>query len=432
MGLYTSDMKAYRALLAKKMEMAAWVELPMWNDFIGFIGNEDGRYPKSVSLGSSETKRLKPTGKPIEVLTNFMHEGSATMDIPVLNPLTEKPIYGDKQLLGTEETRKITYKTATINQVRKGVKLRDGRMSEQYLKKPEVQRDLMTGAQADLSDFFRRWNGYQPYAAFHQRYAEHITAPVIDGGLGYTAQSHPNFFVAGYTGTATGQVTFSNTKATYETNVSTALATLTDTTSDYFSTNTIEAAAFHASKLKIRRVKVSGVNEPVYCMVISPAQAVQLMRDSKWLTGQYYAAERGDQNRLFTGILIGVYRGVAIFVDQNNPGCKISGDTDYDAARGTVNYGNSNPYSDPIDASPRKLAILFGASAVVAGYASPLGFEQEVWDYKNKKTEGGQMIVGFERADIYDTDGYYGTAGNFKENTSSLVIATYSSENVSV
>jgi len=429
MGMFTKDMKAYRALLSKKIERAAWTEMPMWNQFIGFIGNGDVRYPRSVAMGSSETKRLKPTGKPIEVLTNFMHEGGATMDIPLLNPLTEMPVLGDEQLLGTEESRKITYKTATINQVRKGVKVRDGRMSEQYLKKPEVQRAFMEGAQAELSDFFGRYNGYQPYAALLQRYGSNITASTAKGGLGYTQASHPNFFVAGYTGT--GQATWSDTPATYETNVATALASLTDTSSDYFSTSTIEAAAFHASRLKIRRVKVSGVQEPAYCMVISPAQAIQLLRDTKWLDTVKYTLPRSTESKLVTGQLIGVYRGVAIFVDQNIPGARVSSTAGYDAARGTVNYGNANFLADPIDTSPLKLAILFGASAVAAGYASPLGFDRETWDYKNKLTEGGGMIVGFERCDVYDNDGYYGTAGNFHENTSSMVIATYSSESVS-
>lgn len=418
MGAYTTDMKAFRALLSKQMALSAWTQVPLWSQFIGFIGSK-GRYPSSVGLGSSETKRLKPTGMPIEMVTNFQHEGSATMDVPVINPLTELPIYGDNQALGNEESQKITYKTVTINQVRKPVLIRTGAMSEQVLKKPEVQKELMTNSKEQLQDFNIRYVGFQPYMALLRRYSDNITASKANGGLGLTPASHPNFYVAGY-----GKATWSDTPATYETNVATALNSLTDTAACHFSTKTIENAVALASRLKIPRVAINGGK--YYIMVTNPDQALQLFSDEKWVNANQYAGPRNDTNRLVTGEIVGLYRGCYIYVDQNAPGAEISGDTNYSSARGTVNYGNANPIKYPVHETNRKLAILLGASAVACGYASPLAFESETWDYNNKKSEASRMIVGFERADIYDTDGYYGTAGNFKENTSSLVIATYS------
>lgn len=431
MSQYTTSMRAYRALLSKEMELAAWTQIPFWQKFIGFIGSDEGRYPRSVAVGSARTKMLKPTMKPIEVLTNFQHEGGATMDIPLAYPLTDEAVYGDAQLLGSEESRRIAYKAATINQVRKGIKVRDGMMGEQTLKKPEVQRELMENAQSELTDYFTRWNSFAPYDAFFRGYSRNILAATADGGLGYSQKSHPNFYAMGY-----GKATWSATPATYETNVATALASLTDTADDWFSTKTIELAHFYASKHKIRKAKFGNVE--IYCMVISDAQAYQLWQDEKWLAAQENANARDEAiNKLFTGVIEGVYRGVAIFVDTNIPAAKISGDSDtavfgeaYSSARGTVNYHNANPLESPRDLSPRKLALLFGASAIACGYANPLKFEQEEWDYKNKKTEGGAMIVGYERADVYDHDGYFGTAGAFKENTSSIAIATYSPENL--
>lgn len=424
MGQYNQDMKAYRAILNREMHLAHMVETPFWSQFIGFIGSE-GRYPKSVALGSNRTKLLRPTGKPIEVLTNFEHEGGVTMDIPVVYPLTEPMIYGDKQLLGTEESRKIAYKTVRINQVRKGIKVRDGKMSEQVLKKPEVQKELMTTASIELRDINTRWNGFGVYDAFLRGFSDNLTSTVADGGLGVTAKSHPNFYVMG-----SGKAAWNDNPVTYESNVATALATLTDASTDYFSTRTIEAAVFYASKHKIQPMKFG--SQQFYCMVISPAQAIQLWSDQKWLNAQSERIKaEGDKSPLFTGIIEGVYRGVLIYVDQNAPGTKVTGDTGYDSSRGVVNYGNKNPLENPIDESPRKLAILFGKSAIACGYASALKFEQETWDYGNKKTEGSHMIVGYERSDIYDSDGDFGVSGNFKENTSSMVIATYSPENVS-
>jgi hypothetical protein len=424
-------MRGYRTLLSKEMELAAWTEIPFWQKFIGFIDSGDGRYPRSSALGSNRTKMLRPTGKPIEVLTNFQHDGSANMDIPVAYPLTNEAIYGDNQLLGTEEDRLIAYKTCRINQVRKGVKVRSGLMGEQALKNPEIRKELMENAQAELKDFNVRWNAYAPYDTFLRRYSRNITATKANGGLAITAASHPNFYAMGY-----GKATWSDTPATYETNVATALTALQDSSEFHFSTKTLELAAFYAQKLKIRKVQF-GNGLAYFCMVISSAQAYQLWQDEKWLTAQNSLTTKdGAMSALFTGLIEGVYRGVAVFVDQNIPAAKVSGDSDtavygeaYSSTYGTVNYGRSNPFANPMDISPRKIGILFGASGIVCGYASPLKFEQEEWDYKNKKTEGSHMIVGYERSDIYDYDGNFGTANLFKENTSSLVIATFSSEN---
>jgi hypothetical protein len=418
MGMYSKDMKASRDLLSRKMHLATWTQMPFWNKFIGFIGSK-GRYPESIAAGQKST-RLAPTGQPIEVLTDFQHQGGLTMDIPVKYPLTEPPVYGDNQLLGTEESSKIAYKIVHINQVRKGVKVSDGAMSDQVLQRPDIQLELMGKAQVELTDYNMKWNGYQPYSALLTRYSLNLTAAKKDGGLGLTAQSHPNFYVEG-----AGKVAFSNTASTYETNVATALSGLVEgDATQVFSTRTIEKARLYASKLKIQPVLMDG--EYVFPMVISEAQADQLWQDEKWLAAQHQRVTKdGKAAAVYTGVLEGVYRGVAIFVDSNIPGATIEG-ANYDSSRGTVNYGNANPIADPRDSSPIKLAILFGASAVACGYASQLKFEKETWDYNNKKTEGSKMIVGYERPDIYDIDGYFGDANLFKENTSSLVIATYS------
>ena len=427
-GMYTSDMQAYRRILSKKMEKATWSPISFWGNFMGFIGSKSS-YPESVNLGTGMTRFASPTGKPIEVLTNFQHEGGVHMDVPVMYPLTELPKYGDSQVLGTEEKRKIAYKKVAVNQVRKGVVVRDGAMSEAVLKKPEVQQQLMQGAQVELTDFNARWNAFQPYLALLERYSANLSATAALGGLAYTKQSHPNAFVAGAGRVA---ITNVNTIATYEADVATALGNLSDTSACHFSTNLIENAAFHATQLKIRPINI-GADVVHYAMVISPAQAIQLYRDEKWLNAQQFAGVRDEKlNRLYNGQLIGVYRGVAIYIDVNSPSVKVTGDTGFTAANSTtgdatgIQYGADNYIANPIEASNKKVAILFGASCVACGYADPLKFESESWDYNNKKSEASRMIVGYERSDIYDNDGSFGTAGNFKENTSSLVLFTWS------
>jgi len=422
MGMF-DNLTTYRKLLSKKLGYAAWVQDSVWGQFMGFIGNDDGRYPKSVALSSPEAKlKLKATGQPIEVLTNFEHEGGDYMDIPLMNPLTQAPVYGDKQLLGNEEKRRLTYKACQINQVRHGVLIRDGKMGEQKLKKPEVQKWLMQNAQIDLSDYFRRYLAYQGYPSILERYSQNLTAAAADGGSGLTRASHPNFYVLG-----NGKATWSDTPATYETNVETALNTLTDVAAKHFSISAIEVMVRLASRHKIRPAMKIG-NNWYYPIIISEAAADQLWKDQYFRETIKYGSERGeDKNPLFTG-LIATLRRAAIIVDQNMPSARTSVDSGYSSTYGTINYGNTNPLANPQDTGNKKLAILLGPSALACGYASPLKFEQETWDYKQKKTEGADMIFGMERADIYDKDGEYGTANLFRENTSSLVLAHYAKD----
>jgi hypothetical protein len=388
---------------------------------IGFIGGTEGKYPKSVPFGASKARTLRPTYKVIEVLTDFSHMGGWDMDIPVANPLIEEPIYGDNPAIGKEEKRTWIYNRAIINQVRKPVLTRDGAMGEQALN-PKMVMQIMDNAKNELIDYNNRWQSYAPYDAIYRGYSRNILAPKAEGGFGhvFSQKSHPNFYVAGY-----GQATWSDTAATYETNVATALDTLTSV--DVFNTRVIENVKLFAAQKRITATSVNGQN--VFgVMIIHDAQAHQLFQDSDFKAAAVALTyKEGDKSPLFTGnVQAYLYRGIMILVDMNNPGVWTNGDASYSAARGTINYGNSNPLENPIMASDRKLAVFLGASAIMCGFVKALGFETETWDYKNKKSECSNTIVGYNRSDIYDHDGFFGTAGNFKENTSSLVVATYS------
>ncbi len=422
MNMFNSDIRAYRKLLSADLKYAPFYGDSFWTRYMGFVGSK-GNYPQSVALGSSETKRLTATGKPIEVLTNFMDEPGDTMEIPLQNPLTDQPLY-DTQLLNNEEEPKLTYMTVHTHIFRKGVVLRDSKVSEQVLKK--IAKKLMGQSQANLKDYFRRLIGYQPYLALLEKYSANLTAAkAVSGGLGLTPVLHPNFFVAGTT-----KPTWSETPATYATNVANALATLTDTASKRMSAEMVKKMVREASLLKIR--PATNINGTLlYDIVMSEAAAYDLSKDTEFQTAFNYAYMGAqDKSKLNYGQIDGtVFFNALIHVDQTIPDAKITGDTGFDSSK-TVSFGNYNTYmANPISAGQRKLAILFGASAVGCGYAAPLSFEQENWDYKYKLTEGADMYIGFERADILDFDGKYGTAGYLKENASSLVVAHWADNN---
>lgn len=423
MGLLNDRLRAYRSILNQEMKAAQWYQIPVFAGMLGFIGGLDGKYPKSVPFGAAKSRTLQPTFKPIEVLTDFQHQGGWEMDIPIGYPFVEEAIYGDNPAMGMEESRKFAYNKAIINRVRKSALKRDGLMGEHALNAKLVM-SIMDQNKQEFVFFNQRWQAYAPYDAFTRRFSRNILASKALGGFGhvFSQQSHPNFYVAG-----TGLVTWSDTAATYETNVATALDGLTNVATDKFSWATLKNISLYAGRKRVNATKVQNMPVKLIC-VINDAQAAQLYDDETFQKLHIALIQKeGVNDSLFSGNLSAyLCLDILVIVDSNAPGVWTSGDTSYDSARGTVNYGNSNPIESPIMESDRKLAFVFGASAIMCGFAKSLQFKSMTWDYESKEGEASDTIVGYNRSDIYDNDGFYGTAGNFKENTSSLIVATYS------
>jgi len=427
MSISRSKLSQLKAIISKELKAAHWTGRSVFSNMYGFIGGkgEGGIYPESVPFGAAQKKEIGATFKPIEVLTDFNHLGGDEMLIPIHYPFTESMVYGDLQKKGTGETKKLSWLKVKINAVSKVAKVQDGLMGEQLLKQFPTVYKRIQNAKADLIDIHQRWQGLAPYDALTKRWSNNIYLPTANGGLGETAQSHPNFYVAG-----SGKVAWNATPATYETAISTALNGLTDVAGDRMSIAFLENMIAAGSTHKIRKANL-GSGE-YYVIVITSSQARQLKADSNWQLIMKDAFTRDPKiNPLFTGKIEGFLSGAYIVVDDNAFGAKISGDDGYDATLGTVNYGNANPLLSPIDTAPKKLAYLLGASAIGCGHAMALGFEDELDDFKTKKEVAAMSIIGYGRSDIYDLDGHFGTKGAFLENTSSLIGATYSPNTLS-
>jgi hypothetical protein len=418
----TSNQK-YRTLLNTKLAKVPWKK-SIWSDFIGVIDVDDNpKVPKHASQ-----RMAKPTGKIIEMMKDFTN-GGFDMDIPVRYPLIGEGVYGAEQLLGAEEERRIAYKRTSLNQLRHGVKIQDNKMSKQALREPGMQKQLMRGGYEDLSDWYSRWLGYAPYDGFLYGSARHQWNTNKAGTLSLTRRSHPNFYVAGH-----GRVTWSQTQATYEAAIVSALGGLSDTASDHFSTRTIKNMVLAANRdHRIMPIKYDGVD--LYLMIIHSNQADQLSEDTAWKDRHIYAGERNFKtNPVFTGKIAGIYQQCLILIDDYAPAVHVTGDSGFTAVYSTTattagpQYGVTNPMETISDSGSKKLAFLVGQSAIVAAYGSPLNFETEDWDYGQKRTEGADMFFGLERADIYDQDGELAlnTGNKIVENCSSLVMATYS------
>ena len=440
MGMFGSDaaeLRAYRVGLNKALEFAPWYAESYWASQMGFI-KSPGNYPVSVNLGSSETKRLTPTGKSVEVLTNFMHDGGDAMDIPLINPLIGTPIF-DTQARGTEEEVMMTYKTAHLHIYRHPVIIQDSPMGAQKLQETAWKKMLMKGAKEQLGDYFSRVINFQPYNALLYKYSDNLFLPTATrGGRGLGIVSHPNFYVEGY-GRASypsGNTTWTNLPGTaaYETDVATAVTTLTNDSTKRMSAKLIRKMVNTAIQLKIQP-NTPYRGRKYFNIVISQAAAWDLLEDATYKRDYAWAdMGKGDDARTITGQVEGIYFNAFISVDMNMPTVKVTGDTGYDSNY-TVSYANcqdgtTHYIKQPYDRGNRKLAILHGAGAVVAAQAQPLGFTKETFDYEYVKSEEGRMMVGFERCDITDFDGRFGTAGAIQQNASSLVWAHWGDDDV--
>ena len=429
-SLYTNEMSIYRSLLSKKIEKAVWWK-SKWTPFIGFLDYD--KFRKQSSYATNPARQLRPSGNVIDVAKDFETFGSIDMEVPIVYPLTGKGVSGTEPLRGKEETRKIASRRVHINQKRHAVVRQDNKMSKQVLRKPDLIMALMERGAEDLRDWFSRWISFQPYLALLTGYREHLTDPVY-GIPNLKMKSHPNFFVQGY-----GKVSLTGFgTSTYEGNVKTALASLTDTSGDYFSMASIRNMVYYANQLKIQPVQFG--NQAVYIIFISPAQAFQLKQDPQFIEPMKFAWERSKDNPLFTGIVEGLLlENALLVVDNTIPYALINGDSGFVASMSTtgdnngVMYFNRDTYmSNPIASGVRSLAVLVGQGAITCGYASELEYNTMEDDYGQFIGDGADMIVGFERADIYDEDGYFGSKGSFLENVSSLVYATYSPTQITI
>lgn len=415
MGQINDDLRMYRDALSSELKYSQWHQLPVFGQMIGHIGGTDEHgYPKSVPFGAAASKTLKGTGKAIEVLTDFTHQGGWAIDVPVKLPLKNKPIYGDAQAKDNEEDFNWVYLRGLINQVRYPVKTSDGLQGEQALT-PKKLMQIWKNTKDEIAHINQRWQAYAPYDALYTGFSDNLKNNPINA----SQRSHPNFYVAGY-----GRVTFNSTNSTYETSIVSQLNNLG--TTDGLTVQAIRNMSLYSSRHMILPTQ-AGNYQVKGVLIINDAQMAQLASDPLFEKIHIALITADGKNAgLFTGAYEAhLVEGVLILVDINNPGVWISGDSSYSSSRGTINYGQVNPLSDPIHVSDIKLAAYIGASAILCGHTVPLQFKNRSDDYDNIKGEAGRTVVGYTRADRFDHDEFLG-ASKFIENTSSAVLATYS------
>jgi hypothetical protein len=391
---------------------------------MGYPGGKDEYgYPTSIPFGALRNRTVAPTGKVIEVLLDWFHQGGWDMDIPVLLPLVEKPRVGDQQAKGFGEDRRWVYRKGYFTQIRKVVKVTDGSYGDQAIN-PKLVKRLLSRVKIDLEKYNKDLMLHSPYQAVYRGFDNNlIDTPELPD---IVQVSHPNFFINGY-----GKVTYNSDNSVYETNIAALLQNLG--LGDEMTMKTLRAAQMAANELTIGYPSITVMGKPIKGVcIMNDRQFAQLAEDPQFEKMHIALITKdGDKAPLFDGAYEAhLVEGTLILVDVNNPGILISGDTGYDATRGIINYGNDNPVKNPIHNSDIKCAIYLGASALLCANNKRLRMEDEVDDFGNIKETASITNRGYVRADNRNTDRRVAIA-DFKPNSSSLLVATYTPQGVS-
>jgi len=433
-GYLNPDVQLFRVNLGKKVAKEVWWRGKL-SKYISFINHV--KYKETGEYASMKGS-IPPEAGLVHMVQDFTSNAGVDYEMPVMRPLTGQGRIGTAPISNHGEKSKWFTQKLSINMRRHALEVRDNEMTEQMLDK-KIAMKLLERGSSDLRDWFSRLLPFEMYFSVLRGYSENITDPYF--GRSKTAKSHPNSYVQGYA-TNNGRVPWSTDytfDAGYETNMKTALASLSDTSSKHFSAQSIKNMVFLARKHRIQPFVRDGVE--AFLILIHSAQMRQLRQDSEWYTAQQYIAQRGYKNQVFTGVSEGfLFEGAYIVVDDTIPAARVSGDTDtsvfgipYDSSLGTVNYGVQAYMENPRDVSPRKPAILLGAGSVLAANVRGFKLTTEVTDHEQKVEDAGRMIYGFQRADIIDDDNVLGNgAGLFYDNTSSLVYWTWSPDVISI
>lgn len=429
-GMFHPSVQIFRENLGEKVGYDTWWR-GRWSELMSFIDHKkfkaSGRF---AALSNS-----KAPGEAIIHVVRDFEKGGLNYEFPMRHPLTGQGRTGSQVLTGHGEDRKITTQKLLMNMRRHAVNVRDNELSEQVISKKLAVQLLESGAD-DLRDWFSRLFAFEPMFAVVKGYCNSVTD--ANYGRNVSAKSHPNFYVQG-----DGKVSWSSSHtfdAGYETNVATALGTLSDTSSKRFDSQAIRDMVFLAANThRIPKIKYGG--REGYMIFVTPSHMRQLRKDTDWLSAMKDAASRGKDNQIFTGMMEGYwYEGAWLIEDPTIPACRVSGDSDtsvygtaYDSNEGTVNYGIVNFLATPMDVSPRKLAILVGAGAVMAANVKGFKLTTEITDHEQKIEDGGRMFYGFQRADKIDDENVFGNgAGTLYENTTSLVWASWTPTTITI
>jgi len=383
------------AILEKRMQKESWYNT-FWNKFSGDV---------QVLNDDNGQKDFKLSGKPIEILTQFIEEGRDNLLLPFLADLTGDPVYGDGVLKGTGESMANKWARVYINQTRKAVWKREGKMSEQRQKSLKMFEQAMPL----LSRWFTKLWNQEVARAYYEGLSHNLSASKAAHGDGIYKRYHPNFYGATGVGSV-GVLKVAGTEG------QTPTAAELDTAVGLVAGLTMTAKLLQAWRIKLLQLRIPQMivqgGYKFYPILMHPSSIAKLMNDSTFL---------GAQRAAFTGKMLElpelsgaqyIYNEFAIFEDI----ASVRGWDD--TTGGFFGDDESNPTSyefNPTAIVDNTCSIVFSNSSMARGVASRLQFTEETDDHGNTEEIGGAVIDGFNRvewaaeANVVETTGglYY-------------------------
>jgi len=349
----------------------------------------------------------RPSGKPIEMFTDFIQKGRDNMLLPMRMNLTGSPVFGDTVVKGTGEDQDLDWLRLYVNQTRKAVMAQSGAMANEYVK----MYNMIEEAAPRLRDWLTKYDNQDVARCFYNGVGENLATGTSDDGKGLAKRLHPNFYYNDG-GVLTTAGTAGSTKL--EANVDTGAASgLYGLTSDILE--------FLNPVMQERLIPqiVSEGGHPYWAGVISPEQNAVLFADAGFKAANQAAwtgLKTNDEQRGF----VGYYAGFALFQDLISIRSWNTTDQGFFGASTATAFAKSVLPTDK-----NQNAIFFGNGAVGKGISrGKAKFTTELDDHENIKEIAVSVINGYNRADYFDeaVDGEtaaYGAANAFSKNNAS-------------
>ena len=386
------------------------------------------KFSGNVDISSRENGNpvYKPSGKPIEILNQFIAQGRDNMLIPFIKQLTGSPVFGDTVLKGTGEDQTMNWLRSYVNQYRKAVMKKSGSMSEQRQKIFKLYDE----ARPQLADWFTKWENQTIFQTFYEGVSPNLSTGTVSDGLGLVRRYHPNWYMlAGDLVLPVGVAGKTKTNAELDEDLGMGAAADANCDSD------MTAVSLRQLRIKMMELKIPQIisegGHKYWALVVHPQQLASLQADSDYLNSQRYGfMGKGAGAMPEVHGMAGYYSGFCIFEDivgirewdETNStfmGTNVSGR--FNATETTLGAGTARVYN----------AIAFGNSAIGKGVASDLSFTDEVDDHKNTVEIGGALINGYNRADFFTETAASETSAFSKNNAAVGDAATLACTNQS-
>ena len=327
---------------------------------------------------------------PIIQKTELGKDGGDRITLPMLNQLSGAGISGNNALKGSEEQMNFQSFDVYIEMLRNATG---------FTYKMSKNRNKFH-AKNKISDLLADWMAQKMDNSFFDAMYRGYSAHVIANYTALSAVAHPNLFIQDG----------ANFFAYGVSNGGTVMDYRSMTSSDSFSTATLEAMATWAEDNNINPCRMDNGEEGIIA-IVHPYQLQQLRQDADWVASNRLAGVRGMENAIFSRAE-GMYAGVYVHTTK-----KVESVTD--ETDGVTSVANG--------ASVR-LAVCLGAHSIARALGQkPEMVKRDDTDYGQIEAYGMDSIWGDSRADWVSDDG-----SSTKTNQSSSVWGTYSANPITL